>query len=73
MSGSVSPLHDPERDTLRYVPPLNSAIERAREVLTEYAGANIHDHNEMLRVAVALDLRLRSLVAALDAEEGRTP
>ncbi|MFD8640827.1 hypothetical protein ACFV14_11015 [Streptomyces zaomyceticus] len=71
MTASVSPLHDPERDALGYTVPLDSAIRRAREVLDEHAGANIHDHNEMLRAAVALDLRLRSLIAALAAEESR--
>ncbi|MFE7580765.1 hypothetical protein ACFU5Y_04255 [Streptomyces gardneri] len=66
-TGSVSPLHDPERDALGYILSVDSAIQRAREVLDEYASANIHDHHEMLRAAVALELRLRGLVEALDA------
>ncbi|MFE7752154.1 hypothetical protein [Streptomyces sp. NPDC057428] len=63
-----TPLHDPERDARSYVSPLGSALSRAREVLEETATANIHDHNEMLRAAVGLEMRLRDLVAALEKE-----
>ena len=66
-----TPLYDPERDALSYVSPLGSALDRAREVLEEKATANIHDHDEMLRAAVSLEMRLRQLVAALDKEAGR--
>lgn len=68
---SYTPLHDPERDALRYVSPLDQALRHAREVLAEKATANIHDHDEMLRAAVGLEMRLRQLVAALDTEAGR--
>ncbi|MFH9728327.1 hypothetical protein ACH4M4_36015 [Streptomyces sp. NPDC017254] len=49
--------------------PLDLARRLALETLDEHATASIHDHDDMLRAAVALDLRLRSLLAALDAEE----
>ncbi|WP_030585671.1 hypothetical protein [Streptomyces anulatus] len=73
MSGTTSytPLHDPERDALRYVSPLDQALRHAREVLAETATANIHNHDEMLRAAVGLEMRLRQLVAALDKEASR--
>ncbi|MFD3530488.1 hypothetical protein [Streptomyces sp. NPDC058664] len=66
---ACSPLYDPERDPASLVQPVDSAIQRAREVLEEYASANIHDHNEMIRAAISLEMRLRGLVAALDAEQ----
>ena len=68
---SYTPLHDPERDALRYVSPLDAALRLAREVLAEKASANIHDHDAMMRAAVSLEMRLRELVAALDEEAGR--
>lgn len=65
---SYTALYDPEKDGLGYVVPLSAALDRAREVLAEKATANIHDHDEMLRAAVSLEMRLRQLVAALEAE-----
>ncbi|MBT2425252.1 hypothetical protein J7F02_06010 [Streptomyces sp. ISL-112] len=65
---SYTALYDPEKDALGYVPPLATVLDRAREVLEEKATANIHDHTEMLRAAVSLEMRLRQLVAALEAE-----
>ncbi|MFE5301795.1 hypothetical protein [Streptomyces sp. NPDC056632] len=71
MTTSLSPLYDAERDATSWVPPVDIAVRSARRTLEEYAGANIHDHDEMLRAAVCLGMRLRALVAALDAEAGR--
>ncbi|MBT2378999.1 hypothetical protein J7E90_16995 [Streptomyces sp. ISL-111] len=64
-------LYTPESDGPGYTPPLDVALRRARDVLAEKAGANIHDHDEMIRAAVSLEMRLRTLVAALDAEASR--
>ncbi|MEU2251148.1 hypothetical protein [Streptomyces sp. NPDC019224] len=66
-----APLYDPARDGDTYVPPLDAALRLARATLAEKASANIHDHDEMLRAAVSLEMRLRDLVAALDEEAGR--
>ncbi|MFG2589073.1 hypothetical protein [Streptomyces sp. NPDC048438] len=63
-----TPLYDPKTDGRTYAPPLDSALARARKVLEEKAGANIHDHDEMLRAAVSLEMRLRQLVAAIDED-----
>ena len=67
---SYTPLYDPETDGRSYVPPLQTAIDRAREVLDEKAAANIHDRDEMIRAAVGLEHVLRDLLAALDAKGG---
>lgn len=68
---SYTPLHDPEKDRDPVVPPLAQAIARARKTLDEKATANIHDHDEMIRAAVGLEMRLRALLAALDAADVR--
>ncbi|MGW1252553.1 hypothetical protein [Streptomyces sp. NPDC002535] len=64
-------------DRLGDLPRADSPVELglarrlARETVNEQANASIHDHHQILRAAVALDLRLRDLLDALDAEEGR--
>jgi hypothetical protein len=68
---SYTPLFDPETDGLTYAPSLSEALRLARTVLEDKATANIHDHNEMIRAAVGLEMRLRQLVAALDKKDGR--
>lgn len=65
-----TPLFTPETDEPLTPLSVKSELKIAREVLAETAGHNIHNHNEMLRAAVKLDNRLRSLIAALDAERG---
>lgn len=56
-----------------YVPPLSTALSLARQDLAVHQGANIHDHQAMIRAAVVLEIRLRGLLAALDADGiGRT-
>jgi hypothetical protein len=71
MSTSYTPLFDPERDGRTWANPLDWAIDSARKVLDEKAAANIHDRDEMIRAAAALDYVLRDLLAALDKEAGR--
>jgi hypothetical protein len=70
MSTSYTPLHNPENDPHVIVPPLEQAIDRAREVLVEKAQANIHDQDAMIRAAYGLHYVLHGLLAALDAERG---
>ncbi|MFJ6438162.1 hypothetical protein [Streptomyces sp. NPDC091416] len=70
-SAAHQPLYDPAVDGDSYVPPLDAALRLARNALDDKATANIHDHTEMLRAAVTLEMRLRALVAALDEEASR--
>ena len=70
MSTSYDPLYDPEKDAHVVVPPLESAIDRARKVLDEKAQANLHDQDAMIRAAYGLHYVLHDLLAALDAERG---
>ncbi|WP_405524627.1 hypothetical protein OG426_16180 [Streptomyces canus] len=70
MSASYNPLHTPERDAHGFVPPLQVAVDRAREVLDEKGRANIHDKDAMIRAAYGLHYVLVDLLAALDAERG---
>jgi broad specificity phosphatase PhoE len=67
---SYTPLQDPENEAHVIVPPLQRAIDRAREVLEEKGQANIHDQDAMIRAAYGLHYVLRDLLAALDAERG---
>ncbi|MER6435449.1 hypothetical protein ABT275_03670 [Streptomyces sp. NPDC001185] len=46
-------------------------LRMAREVLAETDGENIHDHDAMIRSAVSLSMRLRTLTAAVEAGEDR--
>lgn len=50
-----------------YAPSLDIALRLARQDLAEQQGADIHDHNAMVRAAVTLEVRLRGLLTALDA------
>ncbi|MFF6925808.1 hypothetical protein [Streptomyces californicus] len=65
-----TPLHDPERDS-SWVPPLHIVLSCARDDIAKHADANIHDHDAMIKAAVNHHIRLRELVAALDAEAPR--
>lgn len=51
-----------------YVPPLSTALSLAQEDLAAHQSANVHDHQAMIRAAVTLEIRLRGLLAALDAD-----
>ena len=55
-----------------WVPPLSIALRLAREDLTEQQAANIHDRDAMVRAATTLEIRLRQLLGALDADCART-
>jgi hypothetical protein len=46
---------------------LESELQWAGTALARVADANLHDHDAMLDAAVDLYLRLRSLVAAVEA------
>lgn len=73
MTSYYDPLFGTDRDKHVYVPPLQRAIEKAREVLAEKATANIHDKDAMIRAAYGLGYVLTDLLAALDAERGERP
>ena len=51
-----------------YVPPLDIARRLAREDLAEQQSVSIHDHMAMVRAATKLEIRLRQLLDALDAD-----
>ncbi|MCY0961551.1 hypothetical protein [Streptomyces sp. H27-H5] len=65
------PLRSPDGDNGRWIPPLDIALDRAREILAEQQAANIYDDRAMLTAAVTLEIALRDLLGALDAEAGR--
>ncbi|MFJ9112964.1 hypothetical protein [Streptomyces sp. NPDC102283] len=72
MSVDTSALHSPLHDSsTNWTPSLDVALALARQALAEQATANVHDKDEMIAAAVTLEMRLRALVAALDAENGR--
>jgi hypothetical protein len=56
-----------------YAPPLDLAVRLAREDLAVQQGANIHDREAMVQAAVTLEIRLRMLLAALDADASGVP
>jgi hypothetical protein len=66
---SYDPLHGPDEEP-PFPASLDGELKLTRELLDEIADANIHDHRAMLKAAVALDCRVRGLLAALDAERG---
>ncbi|AVH57870.1 MULTISPECIES: hypothetical protein [Streptomyces] len=66
---SYDPLHGPGEEP-PFPASLDGELKLTREYLDKVATANIHDHNAMLRAATGLNYRIRSLVAALDAERG---
>ncbi|MFB7605227.1 hypothetical protein [Streptomyces gardneri] len=70
MTADVQSLRDTADVALQEAPPFDTALQAARDSLTEYATADIHDHHEMITAAVALYIRLHGLVAALEAQEG---
>lgn len=51
-----------------YAPPLDIAIRFARRDLAVQQTANIQDHTAMVTAASVLEVRLRLLLAALDAD-----
>ncbi|MET9516407.1 hypothetical protein [Streptomyces sp. NPDC002994] len=67
---AYDPLHGPDDETPE---PATLDIELAvtRQVLDETAALNIHSTDAMLQAAVALNIRVRRLLAALDKGVGR--
>lgn len=63
----VDALYQP-RPSDAYAAPLDIALRLAREDLAEQQSADIHDREAMIRAAVVLEVRLRGLLAALDAD-----
>ena len=55
-----------------WVPPLSIALRLAREDLATQQAANIHDHTAMVTAATVLEIRLRQVLDALDADSART-
>lgn len=55
-----------------YAPPLDVAIRLARRDLAVQQAANVQDHTAMITAATVLEVRLRLLLDALDAESART-
>lgn len=53
-------------------PPLSIALRLAREDLAVQQAANIHDHMAMVTAATVLEIRLRQVLDALDADSART-
>lgn len=69
MSTAYDPLFDPAREApVAY--PLAVELAATRRILDETASLNIHEHGDMLKAAVALNARVRALLAALTAERG---
>ena len=64
----LDPLYDPARDGVATAPPLDVAVQEARRVLAKHQPTSIHDDLGMVRATTALEVALRHLVAALDAE-----
>lgn len=66
---AYDPLHESGKE---YPEPASLDVELAttHRILGETAGLNIHDADHMLRAAVALNVRVRSLLAAVEAERG---
>lgn len=52
-----------------YVPPLHIARRLAREDLTAQESSSIHSSEQMIKAAVTLQIRLRQVLDALDAED----
>ena len=63
----VEALYQPQPSDA-YAPPLDIALRLAREDLAAQQGANVHDHEAMVGAAVKLEIRLRQLLRALDAD-----
>ncbi|MFE6126779.1 hypothetical protein ACFQ6Q_00680 [Streptomyces sp. NPDC056437] len=70
MDAPYEALHGPD-DTTPKPASLDVEIATTRRILDETAPLNIHSFNDMLKAAVALNCRVRALLAVLDNEAGR--
>jgi hypothetical protein len=68
---AYDPLYGPDDEESASPAALDVELRLARELLAELAPLNIHSHDDMLRAATGLFYRLRSLLAAIEAERGR--
>lgn len=68
MSTSYTPLYDPGTNPV--FASLDVEIAVTRQILDETAGLNIHDRTDMEKAAFSLNVRLRTLLAAIEAEHG---
>ncbi|HEY9408449.1 MAG TPA: hypothetical protein VIP77_02615 [Jiangellaceae bacterium] len=66
---AFDPLHG-EGDTTPKPATLDVEIAVTRRILDETAGLNIHSDDDMRSAAFALNARIRSLLAAIEAERG---
>ncbi|MGA4941736.1 hypothetical protein [Streptomyces cinereoruber] len=64
---TLDPLHDSSRRPLPPL-PLDIAVSQARLALEKYGSESIHDDHAMIAAATALDMVLRNVLAALDAD-----
>ncbi|MFJ1653676.1 hypothetical protein ACIOC2_20260 [Streptomyces sp. NPDC088337] len=71
MSTPYDPLHEPG-ETTPVPASLDVEIAATRRILDETADRNIHSYGDMLSAAVALNVRVRSLLAAIEAERGES-
>lgn len=69
MVTAYDPLYDPEHDAPAAY-SLDVEIATTRRILDETASLNIHSDRDMLHAAVALNTRLRTLLAAIEAVRG---
>ncbi|KUL26631.1 hypothetical protein [Streptomyces regalis] len=72
-STSYTPLFNPDTDEPLTPLSVDDELRMAQQTLEKVGSYNIHDHMQMIRAAVALDDRMRSLISALDAERGERP
>ncbi|WP_409469091.1 hypothetical protein [Streptomyces sp. HC307] len=66
---AYDPLHGPD-DVTPEPATLDVEIAVTRRILDETVGLNIHSGRDMLQAAVALNARVRALLAAIEAERG---
>jgi hypothetical protein len=66
---TYDPLHTPDREPSG---PFDVDVEITvtERILAETAGLNIHDDGDMRNAALFLNVRLRTLLAAIKAERG---
>lgn len=67
MTRKIAPLSRPTRGPA-YVPTMAIALDQARRALEASQRVDIGDRQALVRQAIALDERLRQLLAALAAE-----
>ncbi|MEV0441833.1 hypothetical protein AB0I84_05980 [Streptomyces spectabilis] len=69
MTRQIAPLRRPTKASA-YTPSMPIALDQARRALAASERVDIGDHAALIRQAIALDERLRQLLAALAADGG---